>query len=141
MNRIVVISQGEFVTVDDVQEFDHHVQCRVILNPFKGLFGRHMLSPSLPHRYPHRPIRVKSKSVKISVDIGPSTNLAVRLMSGSTYCAKDVAEHLGVTRATFYNMLKDGRFSVAPIPGTDPRRWRVDEVVAVWGERAGGGAE
>ena len=59
-------------------------------------------------------------------------------MSGSTYCAADVAKHLGVSRATFYNMLKDGRFSVPCVPGTSPRRWRIDEVVAVWGERVGG---
>lgn len=56
-------------------------------------------------------------------------------MSGSTYCAADVARHLGVSRPTFYKMLEDGRFSVPHIEGTEPRRWRVADVESVWGER------
>lgn len=35
------------------------------------------------------------------------------------------ARHLGVSRATLYNMLRDGRFPVEPIPNTKPRRWSV----------------
>lgn len=42
----------------------------------------------------------------------------------------DVAQHLGVPVRTLYDMLRDGRFSVPPIPGTKPRRWNVDAVDA-----------
>lgn len=56
-------------------------------------------------------------------------------MSGSTYRAAQVAEHIGVSRATFYKMLKDGRFSIPSIEGTKPSRWRIADVEQVWGVR------
>jgi excisionase family DNA binding protein len=40
----------------------------------------------------------------------------------------EVAEYIGVSRRTFYNMIEDGRFPVKPIKGTDPRRWNVDSI-------------
>lgn len=54
-------------------------------------------------------------------------------MIGSTYKAVDVAKHIGVTRQTLHNMLKDGRFTVEPIPGTKPRRWRAADIESVYG--------
>jgi predicted DNA-binding transcriptional regulator AlpA len=54
----------------------------------------------------------------------------------STCDASRVAKMVGVSRKTFYNMLEDGRFAIAPIPGTQPRRWRVADVEAVWGRKA-----
>lgn len=35
------------------------------------------------------------------------------------------AEKIGIQKRTFYNMLKDGRFPVEPLPGIHPRRWSV----------------
>lgn len=43
----------------------------------------------------------------------------------------DVARYLGVSRATLYIMLQDGRFPVDPIRGTNPRRWN-KEAVDAW---------
>lgn len=40
----------------------------------------------------------------------------------------DVARYLGVPVRTLYDMLKDGRFPVPPIPGTKPRRWSIDAI-------------
>lgn len=42
----------------------------------------------------------------------------------------DVAQYLGLTKRTLYNMIDDGRFPVTPIPGTKPRRWNVEDVDA-----------
>jgi excisionase family DNA binding protein len=39
-----------------------------------------------------------------------------------------LAEYLDIPKRTFYDMIKDGRFPVDPIKGTDPRRWDVDAV-------------
>jgi len=63
-----------------------------------------------------------------------------RQMSGSTYKAVYQEKHIGVTRQTFYNMLRDGRFIVPAISGSHPRRWRVVDVEAVYGPRVGGDA-
>jgi len=43
---------------------------------------------------------------------------------------KDVAQRLECTPATVHNMLNSGRFPVAPIPGTKPRRWRAEDIEA-----------
>jgi excisionase family DNA binding protein len=51
-------------------------------------------------------------------------------MAGKSLNAEATAEYIGVKRRTFYNMLKDGRFRVAPIPGTWPRRWHVEALDA-----------
>ena len=40
----------------------------------------------------------------------------------------EVAQHIGVSKRTLYNMLEDGRFPVTPIPRTEPRRWSVEDV-------------
>lgn len=42
----------------------------------------------------------------------------------------EVALYLGVPKRTLYDMLSDGRFPVRPIPGTQPRRWNVDDLDA-----------
>jgi excisionase family DNA binding protein len=54
-------------------------------------------------------------------------------MTGKTLGAKAAAQRIGVSRRTFYNMLKTDRFPVAPIPGTKPRRWYV-EALDAWVE-------
>ena len=59
--------------------------------------------------------------------IGTNQSIAVQ-MTGKTLCANDLAQYIGVSRRTFYNMLKDGRFSVPHIPGTWPRRWAIEHV-------------
>ena len=51
-------------------------------------------------------------------------------MPGKTLTLTQLYPYLGFKRRTFYNMLKDGRFPVTPIPGTKPRRWNVDDVDA-----------
>lgn len=51
-------------------------------------------------------------------------------MDAQTYTLAKAARYLGVTRQTLYNMLKDGRFPVQPIPGTQPRRWNVADLDA-----------
>lgn len=45
-----------------------------------------------------------------------------------TMTLDQVAQHIGVARATLYRMLKDGRFDVDPIAGTTPRRWSTEAV-------------
>lgn len=39
-----------------------------------------------------------------------------------------LAEHTGIKKRTLYNMIRDGRFPVDPIKGTQPRLWNVDAV-------------
>ena len=39
-----------------------------------------------------------------------------------------LAEHIGVSLRTMYNMIADGRFPVDPIIGSDPRRWNLEDV-------------
>ena len=51
-------------------------------------------------------------------------------MDGQTLTLARAARYLGVSRAGLYNMLKDGRFPVTPIPGTQPRRWNKDDLDA-----------
>ena len=41
-----------------------------------------------------------------------------------------VAKHLKIEKRTLYNMVKDGRFNVAPIKGTKPRLWNIEDVEA-----------
>lgn len=41
-----------------------------------------------------------------------------------------VARYIGVPRRTLYNQLKSGRFPVQPLPGTNPRRWKVEDLDA-----------
>ena len=40
----------------------------------------------------------------------------------------ELARYLGLSKTTLYTMIKDGRFSVKPIQGTDPKLWSVDKV-------------
>jgi excisionase family DNA binding protein len=51
-------------------------------------------------------------------------------MNAKTLTLTDVAQYLGYGRRTLYNMLNDGRFPVKPIPGTQPRRWNIDDLDA-----------
>lgn len=41
-----------------------------------------------------------------------------------------VAERIGISRKTLYNMIEDGQFPVSPIKGLYPRRWNVEDVDA-----------
>lgn len=51
-------------------------------------------------------------------------------MTGKTLTLTKAALYLGYSRRTLYNMLKDNRFSVAPINGTNPRRWNIEDLDA-----------
>lgn len=42
----------------------------------------------------------------------------------------ELAELVGVHKMTMRRMIKDGRFNVAPVPGTKPPRWNKDHVEA-----------
>lgn len=46
----------------------------------------------------------------------------------ATMNLEEVARYLGVSRATIYNMLRDGRFAVPAIQGLNPRRWNVEDI-------------
>lgn len=35
----------------------------------------------------------------------------------------EVAERLGMPRRTLYNMVRAGRFHIAPVPGITPKKW------------------
>ena len=47
-----------------------------------------------------------------------------------TLTLKQVSSLVNIKRRTLYNMIKDGRFPVLPIPGTKPPRWSRDAVQA-----------
>lgn len=51
-------------------------------------------------------------------------------MSKKTLSLTELAEYLGFTKRTLYNMIKDERFKVSPITGLVPRRWNVEDVDA-----------
>jgi len=40
----------------------------------------------------------------------------------------ELSSYLGIKRRTLYIMIKDHRFPVEPIKGTNPRRWDVEAV-------------
>ncbi len=40
----------------------------------------------------------------------------------------ELAEYIGISRRTLYIMIEDGRFPVAPIKGSNPRRWNIEDV-------------
>lgn len=47
----------------------------------------------------------------------------------TTLTLTELAKYIGVdSRTTLYNMIQDGRFPVAPIKGSNPRRWNVEDV-------------
>jgi excisionase family DNA binding protein len=62
------------------------------------------------------------------------------IMDGQTFNLSSAARYLGVSRITLYNMMKDGRFSVDPIPGTKPRRWNKEDLDA-WRNAGNGDAQ
>lgn len=46
-----------------------------------------------------------------------------------TLTLTELAKYLNYkSRKTLYNMIQDGRFPVAPIKGSNPRRWNVEDV-------------
>ena len=47
-----------------------------------------------------------------------------------TLCLTQVAARVRIQKRTLYNMINDGRFDVAPIPRTRPRRWSIVAVDA-----------
>lgn len=49
-------------------------------------------------------------------------------MTGKTLNLAGVARYLGVSRRNLYDQIKDGRFSVTPIAGSNPRRWSVEAI-------------
>lgn len=48
--------------------------------------------------------------------------------SGKTLTLTELAKYLGIRRRLLYSMIQDGRFPVAPIKGSNPRRWNVEDV-------------
>ena len=49
-------------------------------------------------------------------------------MDQKTLTLTELAEYIGVNRRTLYTMIEDGRFPIAPIKGTNPRRWSAETV-------------
>lgn len=50
-------------------------------------------------------------------------------MDEKTLTLTELAKYIGVeSRTTMYAMIQDGRFPVAPIKGSNPRRWNVEDV-------------
>ena len=74
----------------------------------------------------------KSACLKCTQDVVLTDELyhKVRAVSEKTLKLKKVAQHIGVPLRTLYRMLDDGRFPVAPIPGTKPRIWNTADVDA-----------
>jgi len=50
--------------------------------------------------------------------------------SAETLTITRLAEETGIPKRTLFEMIKDGRFPVEPIKGTQPRRWNKDQVIA-----------
>jgi len=51
-------------------------------------------------------------------------------MNPKTLNLTKTAQHIGVPKRTFYNMLCSKRFPVDPLPGLHPRRWSVEQLDA-----------
>lgn len=51
-------------------------------------------------------------------------------MTPKTLTLTKAAQHLGIPKRTFYNMLSSKRFPVDPLPGLHPRRWSVEDLDA-----------
>lgn len=49
-------------------------------------------------------------------------------MQQKTLTLTELAEYIGINRRSLYIMIQDGRFPVAPIKGSNPRRWNVEDV-------------
>lgn len=49
-------------------------------------------------------------------------------MDKKTLNLTELAEYIGITRRALYIMIEDGRFPVAPIKDSNPRRWNVEDV-------------
>ena len=45
-----------------------------------------------------------------------------------TLTLTQLSEYIGKDKRTLYRMIKDGRFPVEPIKGTDPRLWSHESV-------------
>jgi excisionase family DNA binding protein len=56
-------------------------------------------------------------------------------MTARTLKLVEVSRYLAIPKRTLYNMLKDGRFPVAPVAGTKPRRWLVSDIDAWLAQR------
>lgn len=49
-------------------------------------------------------------------------------MDCKTLTLSQVAKYIGVNKRTLYTMIADGRFPVAPIKNTQPRRWNIEDI-------------
>ena len=49
-------------------------------------------------------------------------------MQQKTLNLTELAEYIGINRRSLYIMIQDGRFPVAPIKGSNPRRWNVEDL-------------
>lgn len=47
-----------------------------------------------------------------------------------TLTLTELADHITIPKRTLYDMIKDKRFPVDPIKGSNPRRWNVEDVDA-----------
>ena len=52
------------------------------------------------------------------------------LKMSKTLSLTKLADHVGIKKRTLHNMIKDGRFPVEPIKGTQPRLWSTKDVDA-----------
>jgi len=52
----------------------------------------------------------------------------------------ETAQHLGMPYRTLYNMVRSGRFSIAPVEGIKPVRWLRSDIDALLASRSKMGA-
>jgi len=57
-----------------------------------------------------------------------SSIFIITSMKKNTLTLTELAKYTGRKKRTLYNMIKDGRFPVEPIPGTSPRLWNTKQV-------------
>jgi len=67
----------------------------------------------------------------MSKSVLTANHLERMIVDMKTLTIQQVADLIGVTRQTLYNMINDNRFPVKPIKGTKPRRWS-PEAVNAW---------
>lgn len=42
----------------------------------------------------------------------------------------ELSDYLGIPKRTIYDMVQDGRFPVAPIKNSQPKKWNIEEIDA-----------
>lgn len=49
---------------------------------------------------------------------------------GKTLTLTKMAKYLGIPKTTLYDMIREKRFNVEPIKGSNPRLWNIEDVDA-----------